>query len=439
MAPASNASFFTVSVTGFTMQDEFVPGHHDPTVAGAIYDALYTRLVNLGFRDARWNQLFQAAERIALAWSLMGRTHGDGGGYPWYGEAGKKPPEQTTTYECDSALGNPRHLDCSQLQYSQLQTPAGSLSLEAGETTFLHAGTCSVGISTSVSTVLLWDQIKRALNDLVEICVNNPLVIGVGGRAFYGKPTQKLYNIGGQKVNKREEPSDALPPHANITLFRQYEIYPTFPEAAEEIQSCTWQKVLHGQDVRPCQSFHHRQSRPPNAGSPQSGNPCVINSDCGSDGKSICALNDGIALDVSGLSNFSCTSISDATTALGSHVSEVPQCEGRCLTSSNSTNRSLTAVPLTQNPALAPLPPDVICPCNCTYVAHDCCLSESKIVQAEPWQKLNITVQAPNSTVCCNADTGKWDMAPVQRDNLTLNTPCPHLTTTDAGTGYINS
>lgn len=256
---AWNASFFTVTVSGFTLQDDFIPGHHDPTVAGAIYNALFARLVNLAFSDARWNPLANAAERIAEAWALMQRRASDGGGYPWYGQSGANPPKQMTTYQCDSDLGNPRHVDCSQLQYSQLRTPSDSISLQAGEARFLHAGSCSIGISASAPLVISWDQIKSALNNLIEICVNDPLAKAVGGRAFFGKPARQLYNVDGQRTGKRDAKVNVLPPHANITLFRQYELYPTFPETAAEIRSCTWQKILEGQDVRPCQSVHHHQ------------------------------------------------------------------------------------------------------------------------------------------------------------------------------------
>lgn len=418
------------------MQDQFLAGHFDPTVGGAIYNSLYAKLLNLNFRDANWNQLFNVAMYIARAWSLMQRRPvDDGGGYPWYGEVAGNPPQQMTTFHCDSNLGNPRHADCSQLQYSQLETPPGSISLQAGEARFLHAGTCSIGISVSAPSLLSWDQIKAALNDLIEICVNNPLAKAVGGRAYFGAQERVLYNVGGQKQQKRNTVLNALPPHVNVTLFQQYEIYPQFPEAAEEIRSCTWQKVTAGQDVRPCQKIHHHRTRPPTAENPRNGDSCVRNSDCGRLDESICALNDGIALDGSGPGDFSCISIRDATTALGSNVAEAHRCVGRCLSGNDNANGTTAAAP---SGTTAPLPLDVVCPCNCTYVSHDCCLSKPKIVWAEPSQKLNISVQAPNSTVCCNALTGQWAKAPVQRDNLTLNTLCPDNPITSLGTGYIN-
>lgn len=421
------------------MDDQFMAGHSDPTVGGAIYNSLYARLLNLAFSDANWNQLSNVAEYIARAWSNMQRrSFDDGGGYPWYGEAAGNPPEQLTTFQCDSNLGTPRHADCSQLQYSQLETPSGSISLRAGEARFLHAGTCSIGISVSAPALISWDQIKAALNDLIEICVNNPLAIAVGGRAYHGAQEKLLYNVGGQKRQKRNTVSNALPPHVNITLFQQYEIFPSFPEAAEEIQSCTWQQVKNGQDVRPCQTIHHHQTRPPTAGNPRSGDSCVANSDCGSPNESICVLNDGIALDGNGPSNFSCVSIQDATTALGSDVAQINRCVGRCLSGNDNTNGTLAAAPSDTAATSAPLPPDVVCPCNCTYVSHDCCLSKTSIVWAEPLGRLNISVEAPNSTVCCNASTGQWSKAPVQRDNLILNTLCPYNPVTSIGTGYIN-
>ena len=407
-------------------------GHHDPTIGGAIYSTLYQRLLSLAFRDARWDQFANVAEHIAQAWSLMQRRPvDDGGGYPWYGRSGDEAPEETTTYQCDSNLGNPRHVDCSQLQYSQLQTPSGSISLQAGEAKFLHAGTCSIGISVSAPLVLSWDQIKAGLNELIEICVNNPLAKGVGGRAYYGE--EVLYNVGGQKPKKRGMTSNVLPPQANITLFQQYEIYPSFPEAAIEVQSCTWRKILDRQDVRSCRGAHHHQSRPPTDEYQQNGNACAADSDCESASGFICALNDGVPLDGSSPGTFSCVSMLDAITALGNDVAEIPQCYGRCLSGSGGANGTLAAAPSHRIETPAPLPPDVVCPCNCTYVSHDCCLSRTKMVWAEQSKKLNITVQAPNSTVCCDSRTGQWATAPVQRDNLTLNTLCPKSQNTSTG------
>ncbi len=161
------------------------------------------------------------------------------------------------TYECDAKLRNPQHVDCSQLQYSQMDPISDSLSLEPGLTKFLHSETCNIGISVIKSTTVTWKQIKSAVDEIIEISVDSPLRKAVGGRASYGH--QALFDIGLGKRRKRDADSlTALPPGVNVTLFQQLEYFPTFPPDSEELKSCTWQNALDKQDVRPCRSVHHR-------------------------------------------------------------------------------------------------------------------------------------------------------------------------------------
>ena len=190
----------------------------------------------------------------------MGRAYDYNNGYgnPWYGmQAQASLSKATTNYDCDAKLGNPQHVDCSQLQYSELDHTSDSAALEPGMTKFLHSETCNIGISVSETTTITWRQVKSAVNELIEACVNNPLRKAVGGRASYGQ--QALFDIGIVGKRKRDpNPLDAVPSGVNITLFQQLEIFPAFPTDGEETESCTWQKVLHEQDVRPCRNIHHR-------------------------------------------------------------------------------------------------------------------------------------------------------------------------------------
>ncbi|MCJ1231553.1 hypothetical protein MMC12_008230 [Toensbergia leucococca] len=258
-----SATFFTVELSYDTREtDGFHSGSFDPTVGGAIFTSLHDTLLNTPFSSPDWNRLSEMAERIGHNWASMvrGVNHHE----PWYGNSyPTNVPIDPVSYECDAKLGNPTQVDCSQLQYSQFHNQSDTVSLEPGIVNFLHADTCSIGISASASLTMTWQQIIAAVNGLIEICVNNPLATAVGGRAYY--EPQSPSDIGGRRKTKKLRDItalNALPPHANVSLFRQYEIFSDFPPPAQEIASCTWQHVLNEQDVRSCSSVHHRPSTP---------------------------------------------------------------------------------------------------------------------------------------------------------------------------------
>lgn len=175
-----------------------------------------------------------------------------------------------TTYECDSKLGNPKPMDCSLLEFSAFPAGGGgNVEVQPGVGTFLHSESCSIGISASIPMTLSWARIRAAVDDLVEICVNNPLTTAIGGRAYYGH--QDPIDIGGgigvggrrAKKSRRDVSAlNALPPGANITLFQQLEIIETFPPAVDEVRTCTWQQVLRHRDVRACAGVHHYRHPP---------------------------------------------------------------------------------------------------------------------------------------------------------------------------------
>lgn len=188
---ALNATFFTVAVQAETEgADLAYPGIYDPTVGGAIFTALYETLMNTPFGSPLWNSLSNMAEQINRYWGSMSRE-GDGHGFgsPWYATynlgSSTPPTKETTTYKCDAKLGRPQHVDCSQLQYSQLYHETDdSLALQPGFTKFFHSQTCNIGISMLVSTTVTWKQIKSAVNEIIEVCVNNPLKSATGGSSF---------------------------------------------------------------------------------------------------------------------------------------------------------------------------------------------------------------------------------------------------------------
>jgi len=202
------------------------------------------------------------AERIGHAWGLMSREHETE--RSWWGRPLGVTADETTTYECDSKLGNPKPMDCSKLQFSAFPISGGTVELQPGVGTFLHSESCSIGIAASIPMTLSWARVQAAVNDLVEVCVNNPLTTAVGGRAYYGRqnPVDSGggMGVGGRKLKKpRRDVTalNALPPGANTTLFQQLEIYQTFPTAVEEVKTCTWQQVLRHQDVRACTRRDH--------------------------------------------------------------------------------------------------------------------------------------------------------------------------------------
>lgn len=236
------------------------PGDDDPATGGAIFTSVHEALLNMRRDSPAWDRVHNTAEQIGYRWSQMRRSRSSY--VTWWGVLGSHPEtarDSTMTYECDAKLGNPRQVDCSHLRYSQLQTLSDSVSLIAGTTKFFAADTCSIGISALTSVTLTWKQVLAAVEDLIEICVNNPLATAVGGRAFYGR--QALSDIGGRRKRDKGRGKDnvrsdialhALPPTVNISLFQQLEKLPDVSNPVEEVKSCTWQKVVAHQDVRKC-------------------------------------------------------------------------------------------------------------------------------------------------------------------------------------------
>lgn len=135
-----------------------------------------------------------------------------------------------------------------------------------------------------------------------------------------------------------------------------------------------------------------------------------------------------------------------ATKALGTTV-----CRGRCLlTSTENTNSSTnsssgnttwsngnttssgsgttwnsTSLEILAQPD-QPYPKNTFaCPCNCTYVSPACCLSSRGLVWEDPSEKLAMTVQAPNGSVCCDETSGLWRNSSSVRASTTEDPACP--------------
>lgn len=148
-------------------------------------------------------------------------------------------------YSCDANLGTPAPQDCLQIEWSQLPA-SDTLRIGPGFPTFLHQNSCYLAITASVALVLTWEQIRAAVNSLFNVCVHHPYNPVQGGRAFYKPPRQ----VSGRK-KRRDGVSglDALPPHANITVFQQLEAW---TDVSHELKSCTWKAVTEGGPVSRC-------------------------------------------------------------------------------------------------------------------------------------------------------------------------------------------
>ena len=165
---------------------------------------------------------------------------------PWWG--GHSPaPQDEMTYECDDLLGNPSVADCSRIEWNQIGPATDTIAVGPG-VTFLHSNSCYLAISATISLVLAWEQVRAALATLMNVCIQHPYQPPQGGRAYFGAQRKR---VSGHKSRRRSSPTglNALPPHANITIFQQSEAW-TNP--ADELRTCTWKAVLGGRSVKSC-------------------------------------------------------------------------------------------------------------------------------------------------------------------------------------------
>ena len=149
-------------------------------------------------------------------------------------------------YECDGSLGNPSETDCSQLEWSQLGPPSDTVSVGPGNATFVHSNSCYLAVSASTDIVLSWQQIRAAVEALLVICVMHPLSSPQGGRAYY-KTQPKM--LEGRRRKRDVTGLDALPPHANITVFEQLQ---PWTNLNDELKSCTWHAASSRIPVSTC-------------------------------------------------------------------------------------------------------------------------------------------------------------------------------------------
>ena len=238
-----DSAFFTVTVSG-SHYSNFHPGDTDPMVP-----ALFGMLEMDAFHKTTPGSS-EASVRLAGSrfWSTVIAGMSRGGSVAWWSPAFWQASTEMT-YECDAGLGSPSTVDCAQVEWSQLGPSSDAITVGPEKTTFLHSNTCNLAISASVTLVLTWAQIRTALATLMTVCVQHPFRAPQGGRAYFGPQPRQ---VSGRIPRKRDTLTglNALPPHANITLFQQSEAWTT---PIDESKTCTWKAISHGLPVTTCQ------------------------------------------------------------------------------------------------------------------------------------------------------------------------------------------
>ena len=250
--PASTA-FVTITVTG-PQGRLSSPGDRSPVLPFNLSSDLMNQAQRLGNTD---RTAARDSVRRAMAYREIGLQMLIGGPRPPWWSADLQTPAHALSdpnemsYECDANLGTPALDDCSRIEWEALGPDSDTIQVGPKAVTFLHRNTCYTAITASVDLILTWAQVRMALSALLNVCVQTP--VGPkpqGGRAFYaGAPHQ----ISGRREKKKRELSglNALPPHANITLFQQSE---KWRSTTAELQSCTWKAVGKGVPVADCKT-----------------------------------------------------------------------------------------------------------------------------------------------------------------------------------------
>ncbi|MCJ1236968.1 hypothetical protein MMC14_004952 [Varicellaria rhodocarpa] len=243
------AGFLTVTVAGnprYKDLHDIGPGDYDPAVPMALADSL--RRIGNGIRKGNPYAVryFDDAKVLEMHSKEMERSSLE---ETWWRDLGTVSTD-LMTYECDAKLGSPTAIDCSQLEYSSLiGAPSDSVTIGPEMDQFLSLGTCSVAITASVHLVLTWSQIRIALDTLINQCVSNPLKPAIGGRAYFER-SSSLDSLSRQMRRDTLDGLNALPLHANITLFKQNE--PIRSNVKAEFETCTWHQILIGGAVASC-------------------------------------------------------------------------------------------------------------------------------------------------------------------------------------------
>lgn len=126
-------SFLTISVTKTGKTKRLRPGDRDPAIPLVLHESLIKARSQAGLNDGERLRLQAVANFFAFAGATLERYASLT--TPWW-ERPLQPDEMT--YECDAGLGNPKVVDCTQLQY-QLGVKSDDLQIGAGEVRFLSS------------------------------------------------------------------------------------------------------------------------------------------------------------------------------------------------------------------------------------------------------------------------------------------------------------
>ena len=189
---AGETRFFTLSIS--SRPGQLQPGEYDPSVAMAIAD--YN--VNLNRNKNTHNSpAALLSEQNIKKWKDQATRMGRGE-YVRFWETDPSAGDDEMNYECDANFGSPLEVDCTQIEWNQLTPPSDTLQVGPEEVTFLHFDSCVLAISSAVSLVLRWEQIRAAVAALMNVCIQTPYGVSQGGRAYYRPKT-----VGGRR-KKRE-------------------------------------------------------------------------------------------------------------------------------------------------------------------------------------------------------------------------------------------
>ena len=237
----AEASFVTVSLTSRRDSNKD-PANNDPEIpiALAAGNLIASRLLPRGSEAAK------KTRDTSDYWNTIASSMVRGGYGPWW-QRDSPAPQDEMIYECDDLLGNPSVADCSNIEWNQIDSASDTITVGPG-VTFLHSNSCYLAISATVSLVLAWEQIQAALATLMNVCIQHPYQPPHGGRAYFGARSK---HVSGHQRRTRSGTTglNALPPHANITIFQQSEAW-TNP--ADELRTCTWKAVSGGRSVKSC-------------------------------------------------------------------------------------------------------------------------------------------------------------------------------------------
>ena len=249
----SDTVFITLTVSGpeAKLSD---PGNTDPVLPSYLADLFEAQAGVTAlddpkhWRDTLWAQYFRGAS--------LGQH--EGWMLPEAYQLSSELASNEMTYECDTSLGAPSVVDCGNIEWGNMLGPdTDTISVGPGRATFLHKDSCYVAITASIALILTWAQIRVALSALMTTCVQNPFYSHpFGGRAFHAIPAAS-HSPGKKKGKRRKRDGNglglsglnALPPHANVTTFRQSE---PWRSTMEEMNSCTWNQVVKGFPVDEC-------------------------------------------------------------------------------------------------------------------------------------------------------------------------------------------